>query len=110
MRYLAGNIDYKFSKGIFPVGTLLINTTGSFAIGLLWALSEKWEFSPQSRLFIFTGILGGYTTFSTFSLETINLLRDGEYKIAVMNILLSFSLGIILAYTGFFLGRKVANI
>lgn len=109
LRYFIGNIDYKFS-GIFPVGTFLVNISGSFIIGLLWAITERWEFSPELRLLIFTGILGGYTTFSTLNLETLNLMRDGEYKIAFLNIILSFSVGIVATYAGFILGKKASNL
>lgn len=108
-RYLASGIDYKFSNGIFPVSTLAINLTGSFVIGLLWGFFEHLTISPSTRMFIFVGILGGFTTFSTFSLENFNLLRDGEVNIVVVNILLSNLGGILLVFAGFFLSKIILN-
>lgn len=99
LRYAMGGLSYRFLNGAFPVSTLLINVTGSLVIGFLWGIVDRFAVSPNVRLFIFIGVLGGFTTFSTFSLETFNLLRDGEYKIAIMNMALSviLSVGAVLA-------------
>lgn len=110
LRYLIGGLDYRFSNGVFPVSTLVVNVTGSFAIGFLWGLVDRFAFSPGMRLFLFIGILGGYTTFSTFSLETFNLVRDGEYRIAMVNTLASFTLGIAAVFLGYFLSRALLNL
>ena len=110
LRYIIGGLDYRFSNGVFPVSTLIINISGSFAIGFLWGGIERFAVSPNMRLFIFIGILGGYTTFSTFSLESFNLLRDGEYRIAVLNIILSNVLGICFVFLGFFAARSLMNL
>ncbi len=110
LRYLIGGLDYRFSGGVFPVSTLVVNVTGSFAIGFLWGLVDRFTFSPGTRLFLFMGILGGYTTFSTFSLETFNLVRDGEYRIAMVNTLASFTLGIAAVFLGYFLSRALLNL
>jgi fluoride exporter len=109
MRYLISGIDYKFSNGVFPSGTLIVNSTGSFVIGFLWCLSERFVFPPNIRLLVFIGILGGYTTFSSFSLETFNLIRNSEYKIALMNILLSNILSISAVFAGFFISKFLLN-
>lgn len=93
-RYVMGGLDYRFSNGVFPVSTLVVNVTGSLAIGFLWGIADRVAISPTTRMFIFIGILGGYTTFSTFSLETFNLMRDGEYRIAFLNVLVSSAAGI----------------
>jgi len=66
---------------VFPFGTMFVNVSGSIAIGFLAALSapdSRFFVSPQARLFFLTGICGGYTTFSTFSLETVALIGDGQ--------------------------------
>ena len=91
--------------GTFPVGTLAVNLMGSFLIGFLWGVAENSTISPNARLFLFVGILGGFTTFSAFSLETLSLLRTGDYKFALINILLNNVLGILLAFAGLMLAK-----
>ncbi|OGX48738.1 MAG: hypothetical protein A2216_01160, partial [Omnitrophica WOR_2 bacterium RIFOXYA2_FULL_45_12] len=93
-----------------PLGTLLVNLTGSFLIGLLWGISEKAIFHPNWKIFLFTGILGGFTTFSAYGLETFNLLRDGRTMFAMANILLNNILGIALVVVGFLASRHLVNI
>jgi fluoride exporter len=109
-RYLLSGIDYKVSEGVFPAGTLMVNLLGSLAIGFFWGISEYSVFSSQMRLFLFVGILGGFTTFSTFALENFNLIRDGEGGIAVVNILLSNVLGIALVFGGYALARMAVQV
>jgi len=110
LRYIVGGLDYRFSSGVFPISTLVVNVTGSLAIGFLWGIVDRFAVSPNTRLFIFIGILGGYTTFSTFSLETFNLMRDGEYRIAVMNVFLSFILSIAAVFAGYFISKTILNL
>lgn len=76
----------------FPFGTLLVNLSGCFIIGLFATLTDpsgRWMVSPHGRLFFMTGFLGGYTTFSSFSLQTLALARDGQWLYASANILFS---------------------
>ncbi len=94
----------------FPLGTLLVNLSGSFLIGLLWGISEKAVFHPNWRMFLFTGILGGFTTFSAYGLETFNLLRENNLMPAMANILLNNILGIALVILGFLVSRYFVNI
>jgi CrcB protein len=78
----------------FPLGTFIINVSGSFLIGLLMTLfTERFLVNPQWRLFMVVGFLGAYTTFSTFEYETGTLLRDGEWLIAGMNVVFSVLVG-----------------
>ncbi len=101
LRYVMGGLDYRFSGGVFPISTLVVNVTGSFMIGFLWGIVDRFSFSPNTRMFVFIGILGGYTTFSTFSLETFNLMRDGEYRIALMNMFSSVILSVGAVFLGY---------
>ena len=78
----------------FPLGTFVINVSGSFFIGFLMALfTERLMLNPQWRMFFIIGFLGAYTTFSTFEYETGALLRDGEWLVASMNVILSVLAG-----------------
>lgn len=78
----------------FPLGTFVINVSGSFLIGLLMTLmAERFTMNPQWRLLLVVGFLGAYTTFSTFEYETGALLKDGEWTFAMLNIILSVVIG-----------------
>jgi fluoride exporter len=78
---------------LFPLGTLVVNVTGSFAIGFIAAFTDpegSFLVSPRLREFFMIGVCGGYTTFSSFSLQTLDLVRDGDWLKAGLNTLLSF--------------------
>ena len=105
-RYLLGTWSQSISKSIdFPYGTLTVNLIGCFMIGFLSQLAEaRGVFAPESRAFVFIGILGGFTTFSSFGNDTINLLRDGETINALANVGANVIVGLALVW----LGRTVA--
>jgi CrcB protein len=110
-RYALGNLILEKSRSVFPWNTLVINITGSFIIGILGALTAaEGKMTSQSRLVVtqllITGVCGGYTTFSSFSLQTLNLIRDGEWFYAAGNILLSVILCMIAVWIGYLLGNK----
>lgn len=109
-RYYLQGISYKVFDTTFPYGTLAVNLTGSFVIGLLWGISEYTTMTTEFRTFSFIGVLGGFTTFSSFTLETMNLFRDGETKFAIINILSNNLLGLILVFAGFFLSKLLINL
>jgi CrcB protein len=92
--------------GVFPVGTLIVNITGSLALGFLlrYALGST-SVSAEVRAMLTTGFCGGYTTFSTFSYETIKLMEDGDYRRAGIYVVLS----VVLSLLATFLGIIVAN-
>ena len=105
---IGGLVSNKFGPP-FPWGTLVVNVTGSFIIGFLGAITAaEGQMTPQSRVFatqlLITGVCGGYTTFSSFSLQTLNLLRDGEWLYAGGNILLSVILCMIAVWLGYLIG------
>ncbi len=86
----------------FPLATLLVNLSGCFLIGLFFALSVKYAWMTMEwRLFLMTGICGGYTTFSSFSLESLNLLRQGYYTYFFLYIVGSVIVGLIATMAGF---------
>ena len=93
----------------FPWGTLLVNVTGSFVIGFFATLTGtegKWLVSPSARQFVMIGICGGYTTFSSFSLQTLSLARDGEWFKAGANAVLSFALCLVAVWLGHLLATN----
>ena len=104
-RYVVSGWSYRYYSGVFPWGTLLVNLIGSFVIGLLWGFFEASIVPQNIRLFVIVGVLGAFTTFSTFSLESFDLLRDGEYLFLFWNIFLSLALGIGLVCAGYFSAR-----
>lgn len=99
-----GNWTDKLPSGL-PYGTLIVNLLGSLLIGIVWGLVTKSSISKGLELFIMIGILGGFTTFSSFSLDNIKLLELGKYGLAISYILLSCVGGILLAYVGYFISK-----
>ncbi len=92
---------------LFPFGTLAVNLLGCLLIGFLWGLTERSHIGEEVRLFIFTGFLGSFTTFSTFSRETVQLFKAGEWKSAVTYLSVSTLFGMLLVAAGFLLAKKI---
>lgn len=110
LRYWVANGAYYWTMGrTFPYGTLIVNTTGSFLMGFLFIiiLERFSNIAPQLRAFLLIGLLGGYTTFSSFSIETINLFEQGELFKALLNIGLSVVLCIGAAWAGVISGKNL---
>lgn len=107
-RYAIGVwIGQKWGR-IFPFGTFFINVSGSFFIGLLMSLfTERFMVNPQWRLFLVVGFLGAYTTFSTFEYETGRLIKDGEWLIATMNVVLSVFVGFVALKIGEVMAKSI---
>lgn len=105
LRFLLSNWIQETAWSIFPYGTLGVNVLGSFFIGFCWSLSESIYFSTNFRLFLFVGLFGGFTTFSSFSLESLTLLKSGAYKMAFIYILVSNLLGISAVFLGYLFGK-----
>lgn len=104
-RYGLSTFVYHTTSDIFPWGTLVINLTGSFLIGVFIELFDTAIIPSEWRSFITIGFLGAYTTFSTYTLETINLFRDGELRLAAVNVLANNILGIVLVVAGMYSSR-----
>ena len=105
-RFVVGTFILRFYSSLFPLGTFLINVTGSFLIGIFMTLFlNRPTISANWRLFVVTGILGGYTTFSTFEWETFTAFRGGAAAVALLNILLS----VILGFGGVWIGVALSD-
>jgi CrcB protein len=104
--WASGLVAERFGE-VFPLGTLVVNVSGSFVIGFFAALTDPagpFLVAPRVRQFVMIGLCGGYTTFSSFSLQTLDLARDGDWLKAGLNSLLSF----ICCLVAVWLGRSLA--
>ena len=108
--YLLGGWIQRAAGHGFPLGTLVINVSGSLALGLLlrWA-SHPPTLNPDLRAFLTVGLCGGFTTFSTFSAESITLMQDGQWGRAMTYVLLSVTLSLAATAAGFGLGERVGG-
>ncbi len=109
-RYICGKTVHTLLQQYpwFPFGTLTVNVTGCLLIGFLAGLSEtRHLFSPEARLFVFVGVLGGFTTFSSFGYETFILARDVQFSAALANVGLQLVIGIGAVWLGNVLSRMV---
>lgn len=109
LRFLLVTLVYNvLDYPVFPYGTLLVNIIGCLAIGFLSGLAEtRGAFSPELRIFLFIGILGGFTTFSSFGYDTFGLLRDGAFLHALINVLVQVIIGLGAVWLGYTLSRLI---
>ncbi len=108
MRYLVSTGIYSWLGRGFPYGTLVVNVLGSLAMGLLYELFlQRLSISPEVRAVLLVGFLGAFTTFSTFSIETINLIEQGDLLKAVTNMLASVILCVLAAWCGLQMARQL---
>ncbi len=105
LRYSLSLLAQKQLGNSFPHGTLAVNIIGAFIIGFAWEVSQSLIISDNIKLFVFMGFLGGLTTFSTYSLETVNYFRNNEITKAFLNIVLSNISCIILVFAGYLSAR-----
>ncbi len=99
-RYFLTQIIQNKFLSTFPFGTLAVNIIGCLVIGIVFGLSEKGNFNAEWRIFLVTGILGGFTTFSSFSNESVGMLRDGQLWYAFVYIATSVLVGVLATFTG----------
>ncbi|MEG0856598.1 MAG: fluoride efflux transporter CrcB [Terrisporobacter sp.] len=103
-RYLISMYSSKIFISKIPIGTLFVNVVGGLLIGIVMEMNSKTNLiSPHLKLFLTTGLMGGLTTFSTFSYETINLMQEGSYLLGCLNIFLNVSLSLF----GVFISRYI---
>ena len=109
-RYTLSSLVSKMYGTGFPLGTLIVNLAGCFAIGIVWQISEEHiQISNNAKLFFFVGLLGAFTTFSTYGLESLHLIRNGDMIGAATNILLNNILGILLVILGVVVTKQLFN-
>ena len=105
--WLSGVIARRYGE-TFPLGTLAVNAVGCFIIGFLfYFFYERSLTSPTSRTVLFIGLLGGFTTFSSYGLQTFTLLRDGELSLALANVIASNVLCLALVWLGYVLAKAI---
>ena len=109
LRWLVGGwVHAAMPASRFPWGTFAVNAIGSFAIGALLGVTlERAQVSPAARLLLVTGVLGGFTTFSAYSYETLQLARDGQWPAAISYSLGSVAIGFVAAYGGWELASRI---
>ena len=106
LRYLIGVYINRYSHEM--TGTLIVNITGSFCIALFFGfIAQKYSVNDNLKYFFPIGLLGSYTTFSTFSYTTLILINEGNYVRACMNIILTFSLCLLLTFIGFWISKTL---
>lgn len=107
LRYLLGGGVLNLNQATLPLGTFLVNVVGSFLIGYLsWSLVYKMHLSRELQVIVLTGFLGGFTTFSAFSLEVVRFFEDGHFGRAVLYVLSSVILSIAMCLLGLWLARQ----
>ena len=108
LRYGASLSIYSFMGRGFPYGTLFVNVTGSLLMGLLSVIMlERFNIDPEWRAAVLVGVLGSFTTFSTFSIETLNLLEQGDIMRATANIVFSVLVCLAAVWFGVLIGRQL---
>lgn len=106
-RYALGGWTQRFADGSYPFGTFVVNVLGCLLIGFLSAgFSARWLVREEYRIALLVGVLGGFTTFSTFGMETFSLLNDGQYARAAANVAASVMIGLFAVWAGYRLAES----
>jgi CrcB protein len=100
--FISGLVHQLLQNSAFPYGSIFVNITGCFLIGLSNGLVDlRQMLTPELRLFLMIGLLGGFTTFSTFGYETLSLMRDGEFFSACANVFIQVFIGLLAVWLGY---------
>ena len=107
-RYALGGAVHRIIPGFFPYGTFVVNVLGCLVFGLIVGLAEsRFVVGPGTRVFLLVGVIGGFTTFSSFTFESFELLRSGQFAAASANVLGQVAFGLLALWAGFAVGRAV---
>ncbi len=109
LRYILSALPHKIYWGAFPLGTLFVNLLGSFLIGFSFILFGKDNIPESLKFFLFIGVFGSFTTFSTFMFDSLNLFKGGDIKFAILNIGAANIAGLFFVYLGYVLGQYIVN-
>ena len=110
MRYLVSGYAYKITSSTFPVGTLTVNLIGCFLLGFIWQITQEAVVPSYLKSCVTIGFLGAFTTFSTYAVESFLLLREGEFLLLSINILISTLGGLILVFSGYLTAAFIINL
>ncbi len=110
LRYIISGVVHEYSKTSFPVGTFAVNILGSFITGFLWEHFLYVAAPSTLRTFIFIGVLGSFTTFSAYSLETLSLLKEKGLSDAILNVFANNIFGILACLAGFIIGKYLRSL
>ncbi len=109
-RFVVSDYTHKYYLGSFPLGTLMVNMIGSFIIGVLWGIFDMQNLHHGVRAFLFIGLLGGFTTFSSYAIESFNMFRDGDVKMAMMNVMANNVLSIGMVIIGLMVSQSLQKL
>ena len=107
-RYLLAGLVHRFTSAYFPYGTFAVNMFGCLAFGVIFGLTEqRFVISPAARAFLLIGVLGGFTTFSSYAFESFQLIRDAQYLRASVNVAGQAVLGLVCFWLGYLANRVI---
>ncbi|HAY36337.1 MAG TPA: fluoride efflux transporter CrcB [Bacteroidetes bacterium] len=105
LRYAASLVAFRFVGGSYPWGTLIVNVIGSFLAGFIWAMLDETTGQQRTNAFFFIGVLGAFTTFSAYALESMRLVQEGELGLAAANVLANNVGALLAVFAGFAIAR-----
>lgn len=106
LRYII-SVALSATNQVFPIPTFICNIIGCLAIGIFYSITIKHGWTQQTMLFLTSGLCGGFTTFSTFSKDSLKLLSSNNYNVAIIYILCSIIVGLLMVIVGLWLGNKL---